>query len=415
VASVSDKRNPGRSEAEAAFDLMKAAGRFTAAAGLFGARQAISLLSSPAARTAASFDEVASVASHHLSGLTRTAFAVGASLQHGLVDAVLDATGAGSEGEQPHGSTSGLSMSLTTASRRRLTGVTTVNSGALDRPAGQTEYLSLLAGHHREAAGSRAALEGVVAGLWRCEGLSTTVAKHQHPSNSLADPDIPVSLRPVVHVGFGSGAAESAVFDAETLHRRFEAYCAAEYRDFAYEGIGAILRGYERGFFRLACNSLGFIPFDAPDAPDTAGFFAEYLAQFQPHLQRLITHGYGRIIAFSHLNIYDAISAATAFPDERVEPAVHGAAFAFAMINGEELPRILRRSAIPFDPPVRAAFQNGLIYALTFLEWFVPGLLDDWRPEGPIESDLIAHARREHRLSVERGFPLAFKLAAPRD
>ena len=93
---------------------------------------------------------------------------------------------------------------------------------------------------------------------------------------------------------------------------------------------------------------------------------------------------------------------------------MHGTAFAFAMINSLELGRVLRESAIPFQPPVRAAFQNGLTYALVFLDWYVPGLLARWKPQPGIEADLIDHARREAARSLERGFPLAFRLENPR-
>jgi hypothetical protein len=84
------------------------------------------------------------------------------------------------------------------------------------------------------------------------------------------------------------------------------------------------------------------------------------------------------------------------------------------MINSVDLPRILRQSAVPYTPAVRAAFQNGLIYALAFLDWYAPWFLATWQPQAGLESDLIDHARDEAALSVERGFPLAFRLANPR-
>ena len=83
-------------------------------------------------------------------------------------------------------------------------------------------------------------------------------------------------------------------------------------------------------------------------------------------------------------------------------------------MNNADLPRILEQSAIPFDSAVRAAFQNGLIYALVFFEWYAPGLLAAWKPAGRLESELIEHARDEARLTRERTFPLAFRLENPR-
>jgi hypothetical protein len=93
---------------------------------------------------------------------------------------------------------------------------------------------------------------------------------------------------------------------------------------------------------------------------------------------------------------------------------VHGAAFAFAMMNSADMPNVLENSAIPFDRPIRAAFQNGLIYSQVFFDWYLPGLLEDWQPKGPLEAELIDHARREAAAARKRGYPLAMRLENPR-
>jgi hypothetical protein len=204
-------------------------------------------------------------------------------------------------------------------------------------------------------------------------------------------------------------------FDAARLTARFDERCVSHYREFAYEGIGAMLRAHEPGFFKLMSHTLGLIPFDAPDGPDPERFFARYLDQFPPHVQRLIAHGYGRIVTFSHVDVSAAIEFAVTLPRPRVEPVVHGIAFAFAMVNSAELPRLLRASAIPFPPTVRAAFQNGLIYALVFLDWFVPGFLAGWRPESALDAELTEHAVREVARARERGVLPAFQLSTPRE
>ena len=61
-----------------------------------------------------------------------------------------------------------------------------------------------------------------------------------------------------------------------------------------------------------------------------------------------------------------------------------------------------------------AAFQNGLVYSLVFFDWYLPGLLATWTPQGRLESDLIDLARSEAALTRARGYPLAFRLANPR-
>ncbi len=414
MAKACDTEKSREDLTEATREFMKSTGRFSLAMGLLAARQASKLFTAPAKQAAASLDEVTNAASGQLSGIAKTAFAVGTNLQYGLVDAAFDVVGLGPRGEKPTGPTTGLSMSLTKSTSRRLTGVRTVASGTLDRAVPQVELIRRLTDYQAEARGSGIERDRIVTGLWKSEGLGTTIAKHLLPENSLKDQALPREVRAVVHVGFGSGSSELLRFDGARLEAIFQERCATDYLEFSYEGVGAILRAYERGLFKLMTGTLGYIPLDAPDGPSPSGFFADYLAQYPAHIQRLIAHGYGRILAFSNIDIYDAVKEATTFPEERVEPVVHGAAFAFAMINGADLPLLLRQSAIPFKADVRAAFQNGLIYALVFMDWFVPGLLSEWRPDDSLESELIDRARQEAALSEERGFPLAFRLANPR-
>ncbi len=413
MAKQNDSEKPDAGVAQAAGELAWSVGRFSLAMGLFAARQTARVFSAPA-RAAGALDDVTSAAGDQLTGITRTAFVVGTNLQHGLIDAALDFAGIGPRGEAPTGSTSGLSMSLVTSAARRVTGIRTVESGALDRPVPQSDMRAQLVDYQADGARGPREHERIVACLWKSEGLMTTVAEHLLAENTLADPLLPRQVLPVAHVGFGSGSAQHHLFDAAKLNEVFAQRCAAEYREFAYEGIGAILRAYERGLFKLSAGMLGLIPLDAADGPDPAGFFAGYLKQFPPPIQRLIAHGYGRLLAFSTPDVYQAIRGATTFPHERIEPVVHGIAFAFAMMNNDEVPLLLRESAVPFEPAVRAAFQNGLIYSVAFMDWFVPGVLEDWEPEGRLERDLIEHARREAALATERGFPLAFRLADPR-
>ena len=83
-------------------------------------------------------------------------------------------------------------------------------------------------------------------------------------------------------------------------------------------------------------------------------------------------------------------------------------------MNSADLPRILDHSAIPFDAHVRAAFQSGLVYSLVFFDWYANGLLENWKPAGELETDLIQHARREAASARQRGYPLAFGLENPR-
>lgn len=395
-------------------DVVKSAARFSLAVSLYAAREASSLLSGAGERSTRSMEDVVKAASGQLSGPVRTAYSVGTNLQSGVVDLAFSLAGLGPRGQQPTGDTSALSIPMMAGGTRRVTGVRTVSSGAVHRPVPQEELVATLTRYQTEAAATPGDLQSITIGLWKSEGFSTSIGKHLLPENTFADPRLPRAALPIAHVGFGSGSTEMLVFDPARLHALFEARTAPEYREFAYEGIGAILRIYERGFFKVMSGALGLIRLDAPDGPDPTDFFAGYFSQFSPGIQRLIAHGYGRIIAFSNMNIYRALQEITTLPPERVEAAAHGAAFAFAFMNSADLPRILEESAIPFDGRVRASFQSGLVYSLVFFEWYVPGLLDAWRPVGRLEQELVDHARAETALARQRGYPLAFRLQNPR-
>jgi hypothetical protein len=124
-------------------------------------------------------------------------------------------------------------------------------------------------------------------------------------------------------------------------------------------------------------------------------------------------HGYGRLVGFSKLSVYQAIEEALTLPKERSAPCVMGTAFAFAMMNSVDMSRLLNNSAISYDPPIRAAFQNGLVYGTVFCDWFTPGLLAAWKPQGALEEQLITLARSEAALTQKRGYLLPFALENP--
>jgi hypothetical protein len=396
-------------------DLAKSVGRFSLAMSLFATRQLISLVAPSKAPGPAALDDVTKAAGSQLSGTLRTAYAVGTNVQSGLVDAAFGLVGLGGpSGQAPSGDTSGLSIPMSQRAKRRMNGVGTVASGALSRPIPQAEFVERLAHYHEESTSGVVERQKSVSGLWKSEGLATSIGKHLLPENSLVDPKLLKNVLPIAHVGFGSGSTEALLFDVDKLNALFAARCEANHRGFAYEGIGAILRIYERGFFKVMSGALGLITLDAPDGPDRRDFFATYLAQYPADIQRLIVHGYGRIVGFSNIDIYTAIREATTFPAQFVEPAVHGAGFAFVMMNSADLPKILEASAVPFDAPVRAAFQNGLMYALVFFDWYAPGLLAGWEAKGPLENELIEHARRESASARARGYLLPFRLETPR-
>lgn len=310
-------------------------------------------------------------------------------------------------------SVQGLSISLIPLARRRMRGVKTVASGAVNRTIPQDEFVSTCTLYQAEAAAQKHSMPRVVDGLWKCEGFSTTFGKYRLPENTLNDVRIPRECYGIAHVGYGAASTEHALFDTARLTDIAETKSEPNFRGFTYEGMGSILRIYEPGLFKFMCGVLGLIPIGAPPGPPKEGFFAKFMSAFSPEYQRLITHGYGRLVAFSNLSVYKAIGEAMALPENRVAPCVQGIAFAFAMMNSEEMPRLLENSAIEYPVVVRAAFQNGLTYGMIFCEWFAPGFLAEWKPRGPLEEKLIAKARDEAARNLRRGYLLPFALEEP--
>lgn len=306
-----------------------------------------------------------------------------------------------------------LSISLIPLAMRRMNGVKTVSSGAVNRTIPQDEFASTCRRYQEEAAAHSGEMPKVIEGLWKSEGFATTFGKYRLPENTLDDPRIPRESLGITHVGYGAASNEHARFDTAMLHEIAETKCHPQYRGFMYEGLGSILRIYEPGIFKFMCGALGLIPKGAPAGPDKTGFFAGFYKDFTPEQQRLITHGYGRLVAFSKISVYKAIAEALTLPKERVGPCVMGIAFAFAMMNSEEMPRLLANSAIEYDAPVRGAFQSGLVFGVVFCDWFTPGLLQRWKPAQKLEEELIGLARSEAALNQKRGYILPFALENP--
>lgn len=302
-----------------------------------------------------------------------------------------------------------LSISLIPLALRRMNGVKTVSSGAVNRNIPQQEFIDTCKRYQQEAAKHPEDLPSVVSGLWRSEGFATTFGKYPLPDNTLNDARIPRESYGITHVGFGAASTEHAVFDAGKLTEIVETKSEPNYRGFTYEGIGSIVRIYEPGLFRFMCSTMGLIARNGPPCPDQTGFFAKWFSAFPAEVQRLITHGYGRLMGFSRISVYGAIGEAMKLPAFHVEPAIQGIAFAFAMMNNVEMPRLLQNST-NLPAAARAPFQNGLVYGIVFCDFFVPGVLKAWKPHGQIEEQLVAKAIDESEKSFKRGYLLPFQL-----
>jgi hypothetical protein len=307
-----------------------------------------------------------------------------------------------------------LSFSIFTVAKRRWGGVRSVAQGAVNRQIPQKEFSSRCAEFQKEAAAQNATMPPVVDGLWKTEGFATTFGKYRLDENTLNDPAIPRESLGITHVGYGAACTEFAHFDPGKLKHIFSTLCQPNYAPQAIEGVGSILRIYEPGFFKKMCGWAGLIPRDAPPGPDRTGFFASFLSNFTGEEARLITHGYGRLVAFSNLGLGKAIEEVKQLPGNRMQPCAQGAAFAFAMMNSPDMGQILEASEIESPGPIRSGFQNGLVYGLVYCDWFAPGFLSHWKPQGTLEGQLVQLAQDEAARNQKRGYLLPFQLENPR-
>ncbi|HEY3132558.1 MAG TPA: hypothetical protein VGL91_24125 [Acidobacteriota bacterium] len=245
--------------------------------------------------------------------------------------------------------------------------------------------------------------------LWRLENLGASLLRHAHSGSTLSASCLPSEICPVAHSGMGVAAVELAGFDAASIPKIIESFANSEYAPFCYESVGAMLALYKPDlFFRtVRCFArLGLVPLTTISYPDPDRF----LASFPHEVQRLISHGYGRLLYFKNASIASAIRSAQQLPFLQLAACVQGIAFAYLMVNSTDLERVLLSSQRLDDLAHGTAFKSGLIYALEFLEWLFPGTLDSLQLETRNYQQPILAAQREILSNRSSGALAAFKL-----
>jgi len=271
--------------------------------------------------------------------------------------------------------------------------IQTVSDKSIHQPLGQQKYVAKMIEVQRGAVGTTD-MGRKTAAFWRMENLSSTFLKNAKPGESLRDPYLPIEIRPISHCGMGIAAVEVASFQASRIVEVIESFSNPEYRLFAYEGSGAMLALYEPDMFHIGTRGfafLGLLPLAALRRPDKEKF----VQFFEPEIQRLIAHGYGRMLYFKSHSIASAIRAAQKTTSLQLHACIQGVAFAYSMVNNSDLGRVFRAGFNLKETAVGPAFRDGLIYALEFWEWMAPGFLPGFRPHTEFESELIQAASEE--------------------
>ena len=280
------------------------------------------------------------------------------------------------------------------ANWRKLVAFRTVSQKKQDGPLTPDSLIAKIATIQKEAAASPA-ISAKTAALWKMESLGVTFGRVAQPGDTLSDPSLPVEARPIAHVGMGGAAVEVANFDCAEITRVIDSLAHPEYRLFSYEQIGAMLGVYEKTVPRLM---LGLKPLNRPD--DTRQFIRSFPDE---EVQRLISHGYGRLLYFNSKDIHAAFRNIQKRDFLDLRAAVQGMAFGYTMVNHNELEVVLETGDSLLDPALVRAFKAGLVYALEFWEWESPGFLQSLRVPGPRAEELIAIACAEIESARKQG------------
>ena len=286
--------------------------------------------------------------------------------------------------------------------------IRTVSATDFTAPLSQEAYLAEMAAI-QSAAVESAEMGAKTAAFWKMENLSAAFLKNSTPGQSLNDPRMPVEIRPISHCGMGIAAVEVSGFQANRLAQIIDGFSNPEYRLFAYEGAGAMMSLYQPdwfGFVARCFSLLGILPMASLSKPDDLAF----LQAFDPEIQRLIAHGYGRMLYFKNHNIAAAISAARRSRAYRFDACVQGIAFAYSMVNNGDLHRVFRAGRNRLHAEAGRAFCDGLTYAIEFWEWMAPGFISSFKPMDAFERALLKAARDGVAASRERGPLLPFAL-----
>ena len=277
-------------------------------------------------------------------------------------------------------------VSMPKAFLRSLRPLRVISDKTLHGPFTHRQFVERTTAYQRLAAASDIRDKTVT--LWRLERLGFSYCRHGQ--GSLDDDEIPVQVQPILHVGLGIAATESAGFSAEKTVQSIEPRVHADFREYAYEAIGCIWAAYTYKLFQLLFRVVSrskIVPCKLPE-------WTDFIGSFTVDQQRLISHGYGRTLYLKQLKNGRAIRTASRLDGLDTMWAIRGIAFAYAMINHVDLYRVLDGGNDLEDPETAHAFDQGLMTALTFWDWTFPGFLDGLAPRSERQEELMTAARQ---------------------
>ena len=289
---------------------------------------------------------------------------------------------------------------------RRLKPFRVIAHKTLRGPYTHSQFIETTSEIQRTAVACRSIPEKTRA-FWQMEKLGFSYCRNDQ--GQLNDSRIPHGVQPISHVGLGIAAVEHSGFQPHKITAAIEPYAHPDYRLFPYESIGCLWAVYSNKWMQFAFRLASRTRLPAVTLPTLDSF----LAAFPAEIQSLISHGYGRSLYFRHYNIQSAIRRAVTLSSLDTRSVVQGIAFAYSMINSDDIHQVLEVGQDLTHPDLASGFQDGLVYALVFWEWAFPGFLDKMAPDSARQHSLIQLATQQIALCRTTGVLTAFRVTQP--
>lgn len=210
-------------------------------------------------------------------------------------------------------------------------------------------------------------------GLWFMEGLIREARNFDNGSFLLVEPAIE-RFKPILHVGWGMDVLSETGFDFPRFIEVINRSADSKYKLLAMEPVGVIYTASQQPL-RSFLIGINIPPF--PDDKSLMSFFDN----FNEAETQIISHGFGRGVYFKAHSLYAALRQSRDCP-AFFDPlySIRGTAFAYTMVNSTHLDRVFltadKLASSNFGSERARYFHDGVISALSFLEWNLPGLLE---------------------------------------
>lgn len=211
------------------------------------------------------------------------------------------------------------------------------------------------------------------AALWFMERLIREARALDIDASLLTDPTVE-RYKAVLHVGWGMHVLSEAGFDFAHFTSIINNAADPKYRLLAMEPVGVLYIAAQQPVRSF------IIGIDSPRFPDPQGL-AEFFGRFSEAETRISSHGFGRGSFFQAYSLCAALRKVLNH-NTFFNPlySIRGTAFAFTLVNTSHLDRVFltadKLSCNNVGCEEADFFSQGVVSALSFLEWNMPGLLE---------------------------------------